>query len=45
MKMRPQISRPCWVASRRHAEDMVAAGKVTVNGHVATVGKVMRGHR
>jgi 23S rRNA pseudouridine2605 synthase len=29
------------VASRRHAEDMVAAGKVTVNGHVATVGKVI----
>lgn len=29
------------VASRRHAEEMVAAGKVTVNGHLATVGKVI----
>lgn len=29
------------VASRRHAEEMVAAGKVTVNGKIATVGKVI----
>ena len=29
------------VASRRHAEEMVAAGKVSVNGHVASVGKVI----
>jgi pseudouridine synthase len=29
------------VASRRHAEDMVAAGKVSVNGRVASVGKVI----
>lgn len=29
------------VASRRHAEEMVAAGKISVNGHVATVGKVI----
>ena len=29
------------VASRRHAEEMVAAGKVTVNGRVATVGKII----
>lgn len=29
------------VASRRHAEEMVAAGKVSVNGRIATVGKVI----
>lgn len=29
------------VASRRHAETMVAEGKVTVNGKLATVGKVI----
>lgn len=29
------------VASRRHAEAMVEAGKVTVNGKIATVGKVI----
>lgn len=29
------------VASRRHAEEMVAAGKVTVNGKVALVGRVI----
>lgn len=29
------------VASRRHAEKMVAAGKVTVNGKIATVGQVI----
>lgn len=29
------------VASRRHAEAMVAEGKVTINGHVAQVGKVI----
>lgn len=29
------------IASRRHAEEMVVAGKVTVNGKIATVGKVI----
>jgi len=29
------------IASRRHAEEMVAAGKISVNGRVATVGKVI----
>jgi pseudouridine synthase len=29
------------VASRRHAEDMVAEGKVSVNGKIATIGKVI----
>jgi 23S rRNA pseudouridine2605 synthase len=29
------------VASRRHADELVAAGRVTVNGEVATVGQVV----
>jgi 23S rRNA pseudouridine2605 synthase len=29
------------VASRRHAEEMVAAGKITVNGKVVSVGKII----